>query len=286
MNRSLSFAQQRLWFLAQMRGSEAYHVVFGLRLKGELDLMALRRALDCMVSRHEALRATFVFVDEQPVQRIALAEQSRFLLIEHDLRQHSDMQVELDRLGALEAGASFDLELGPLIRGRLIRLSEDEHALLITMHHIVCDGWSMGVLINELSALYSAFLRGQADPLPALEIQYADYAVLQRQWIEGEVLHQQAEYWKATLAGAPALLALPADHPRPAQQDFAGAIVGLELDERLTAGLSGLGSSHGTTLLMTLLAGWAALLARLSAHHDTLIQPPVANRRQVHTQHP
>ena len=114
--------------------------------------------------------------------------------------------------------------------------SDDEHALLITMHHIVSDGWSMGVLINELSALYRAFLRGEADPLPELAIQYADYAVWQRNWIEGDILQQQAEYWKTTLAGAPALLELPADHPRPAQQDYAGAIAGLVLDEKLTQG--------------------------------------------------
>ena len=143
---------------------------------------------------------------------------------------------------------------GPLIRGRLIRLAEDEHALLITMHHIVSDGWSMGVLINELSALYGAFLRGEADPLPELEIQYADYAVWQRQWIEGEILQQQAAYWKTALAGAPALLELPADHPRPAQQDYAGAFAELVLDEQLTAGLKALSRRHGTTLFMTLLA--------------------------------
>ena len=133
----------------------------------------------------------------------------------------------------------FDLEQGPLIRGRLIRLAEEEHVLLITMHHIVSDGWSMGVLVNELSALYGAFLRGEADPLPELEMQYADYAVWQRQWIEGEILQRQAAYWKTALAGAPALLELPADHPRPAQQDYAGAFVGIGLDEQLTAGLEG-----------------------------------------------
>jgi acyl carrier protein len=224
----LSFAQQRLWFLAQMEGvSEAYHIPFGLRLKGALDSMALRLTLECILARHEALRTTFAFIDEQPVQRIATVEESHFLLIEHDLREHKDAQEELNRLVAQEAGASFDLEHGPLIRGRLIRLAEDEHALLITMHHIVSDGWSMGVLANELSALYGAFRNGEADPLPALEIQYADYAVWQRQWIEGEILQQQAAYWKTALAGAPALLELPADHPRPAQQEFAGAFAAL-----------------------------------------------------------
>jgi len=188
----LSFAQQRLWFLAQMEGfSEAYHIPFGLRLKGDLDPAALRRALDRIRSRHEALRTSFAFIDGEPVQRIAPEEDSHFLLIEHDLREWGNAQVELERLTALEAAASFDLEAGPLIRGRLIRLAEDEHALLITMHHIVSDGWSMGVLKNELSALYGAFLRGEEDPLPPQEIQYADYAVWQREWVEGEILQQR-----------------------------------------------------------------------------------------------
>ena len=142
--------------------------------------------------------------------------------------------------GELEAGASFDLEAGPLIRGRLIRLAEDEHVLLVTMHHIVSDGWSMGVLVRELNALYRAFLGGEADPLPELEIQYADYAVWQRQWIEGEILQQQAAYWKTTLAGAPALLELPTDHARPVRAGLCRSLCELVLDEQLTAGLKDL----------------------------------------------
>src|ERR1700728_3798001 len=275
----LSFAQQRLWFLAQMEGvSEAYHIPFGLRLKGDLDRAALRRALNRVVVGHEALRTTFVFVDEEPGQPIAAAEASGFLLVEHDLREHSDAEEELERLMELENGASFDLETGPLIRGRLIRLCEDEHVLLITMHHIVSDGWSMGVLGNELSVLYSAFRRGEEDPLPELEIQYADYAVWQREWIEGEILQEQAAYWKTALAGASALLELPTDHARPSQQSFAGAFAGLVLDKELTAGLKELSHRHGTTLYMTLLAAWAALLASLSGQQDVVIGTPTANR--------
>jgi len=275
----LSFAQQRLWFLAQMDGvSEAYHVPFGLRLKGELDRAALRRALDRIVARHEVLRTTLVSIDGEPAQQIAAIEDSSFHLIEHDLCRRGDAQPELDRLTELEAGASFDLEHCPLIRGRLIRLGGDEHALLVTMHHIVSDGWSIGVLVNELSALYGAFLRGEADPLPELEIQYADYAVWQRKWIEGDILRQQAAYWKTALAGAPALLELPADHPRPAQQDYAGAFAPLVLDEQLTAALRDLSRRHGVTLFMTLLAGWAVLLARLSGQQDVVVGTPTANR--------
>src|SRR5580765_706885 len=161
---------------------------------------------------------------------------ANFHLLEHDLRGHNDVKAELAALSELEAEASFDLEAGPLIRGRLIRLAEDEHVLLVTMHHIVSDGWSMGVLVRELNALYRAYGRGGADPLPELEIQYADYAVWQRQWIEGEILQQQAAYWKTTLAGAPALLALPMDRVRPAEQSYAGAALPVVLEEKLTSG--------------------------------------------------
>src|SRR6202034_2624957 len=237
-----------------------------------------RAALERIVARHEVLRTTFAFADDQPLQRIAAAEDSRFLLLEHGLRDCSDGEEELARLEAEECSMPFDLESGPLIRGRLVQMAEDEHALLIRMHHIVSDGWSMRVLVNELSALYAAFHNGEPDPLPALPIQYADYAVWQREWIEGEVLQQQAAYWKSALAGVPALLELPVDHPRPSQKDYAGAFAGLVLDEHLTAGLKDLSRRHGTTLFMTLLAGWSVLLSRLSGQQDVVVGTPTANR--------
>src|SRR5579864_6019784 len=277
----LSYAQQRLWFLAQMKGvSEAYHISFGVRLLGKLERQALGLALDRLVQRHEALRTTFQVVDGEAVQRIASVEESRFSLQEHDLRQAADAEVEVRQLIDEEAHASFDLEAGPLIRGRLIRQAEDEHTLLVTMHHIVSDGWSLGVLLNELSALYRAFARGESDPLPELSVQYPDYAVWQRNWMQGEVLREQGEYWKTTLAGAPTLLELPADHARPAEQEYTGAWSEVMLDEGLTAGLKELSKQHGATLYMTLLAGWAALLGRLSGQQDILVGTPVANRRQ------
>src|SRR5262249_45786375 len=170
---------------------------------------------------------------------------------------------------------------GPLIRGRLIRLAQDEHILLITMHHIVSDGWSMGILVQELGALYNAFLRGEPDPLPELPVQYPDYAVWQRRWLTGQILEAQQEYGKNTRAGPPGLLELPADHSRPARQDFAGAAVEFVLDETLSNGLKALSRRHGTTLFMTLLAGWAALLARLSGQEDLVIGAPIANRGRV-----
>jgi amino acid adenylation domain-containing protein len=280
----LSFAQQRLWFLAQMGASQAYHLFYGWRLKGQLDRAALRQALDRIVARHEALRTTFVAVEDEPRQRIAAAVDSCFRLLEHDLSEQTDSQEALDRLIKQEVGGGFDLAAGPLIRGRLIRLGQDEYALLINMHHIVSDGWSESILMKELTVLYAAFVRGEGDPLPELEVQYADYAVWQRQWMEGEVLRQQAEYWRQQLVGAPALLELPTDHARPAEQDYTGGWVRVELEEELTRGLKELSKQHGMTLYMTLLAGWSALLGRLSGQAEVVIGTPVANRGQIETE--
>ncbi|HEX8362163.1 MAG TPA: amino acid adenylation domain-containing protein, partial [Longimicrobium sp.] len=272
----LSFAQQRLWFLEQIGTGTAYHIPIRLRLTGTLDRVALVRALDRIVERHEALRTVFTLVDGEPVQR--LASEARFHLAAFDLAGRAEAEAELNRLVAEETNTPFDLEHGPLIRGRLVRLAADDHVLLVTMHHIVSDGWSMGVLTRELSALYGAFVRGEADPLPALPVQYADYAAWQRKWVDGEVLKQQADYWKTTLAGAPELLELPADRPRPARPDHVGAAVAVELDEKLTAALKALSQRNGTTLYMTMLAGWAAVLGRLSGQDDVVIGTPTANR--------
>jgi amino acid adenylation domain-containing protein len=278
----LSFAQERLWFLAQIEGgSKAYQNLHGLQLRGELDRAALRRALNQIVARHEPLRTVFALVDGKPLQRVAGERDSQFQLIEHDLRQCHRTTAELDRLIAEEASTPMDLQAGPLIRGRLIRHGNEEYVLLITIHHIVSDAWSFGVFSKELSALYRAYVRGEEGDLPELEIQYADYAVWQRKRMEDEVLGKQAEYWKKALAGAPEVLQLPADRTRPEQQSYSGAAARLVLDEELTAGLKGLSRKHRTTLYMTVLAGWAALLARLSGQDEVVIGTPVANRNRV-----
>jgi amino acid adenylation domain-containing protein len=277
----LSFAQQRLWFLGQFKGgSEAYHIAGGLRLAGDLDREALRRALDQIVARHETLRTTFSQVEGRPVQIIGPPESGCYLQ-EHDLRHTADGPAELNRLAILEAGQPFDFERGPLIRGRLVQLADDDHVLLLTMHHIVSDGWSMGILINELSELYRAYRLGESPELPDLPIQYADYAAWQRRWLNGIVLQRQAEYWKGILAGAPPLLELPSDRPRPAEQDYTGDILQIELEPDLTRDLKALSRKHGATLYMTLLAGWAALLARLSGQDEVVIGTPVANRMRL-----
>src|ERR1700729_480366 len=275
---SASFGQRRLWMLAQLDGaSRAYHLPLALRATGQLDRVALSRALDRIIARHEALRTTFTFVDGELLQSIG-PEDSGFLLVDHDLRKETDAAMQLDLLIRLEIDAAFDMAKGPLIRGRLIAISYEEHVLIITMHHIVSDGWSRAIFARELRTLYEAYHLGKEDPQPPLRVQYADYAAWERQWLVGDLLQLQGDYWERTLAGAPTLLDLPTDHPRPAEQDYRGAIVDLELDELLTARLKTLSRRHGATLFMTLLSAWGALLSRLSGQDDLVIGAPVANR--------
>jgi len=277
----LSFAQQRLWFLAQMAGgNSAYNIPMGLRLRGRLDSEALQRALVHIVARHETLRSRFLSIDDQAQVTIAPVDSGLLLQVE-DLRQDPQAEASVQALLAQEAATVFDLQHDPLIRGRLLRLADTHHVLLLTVHHIVADGWSMGVLTRELMALYQAFSHGQPDPLPPLALQYGDYAVWQRRWLSGEVLQRQSEYWQQTLDGAPALLTLPTDRPRPAQQDFAGSTVEVRLDERLSAGLKALSQRHGVTLFMTVMSAWSLLLSRLSGQTDVVIGSPVANRTRA-----
>ena len=281
----LSYAQQRLWFLAQMEeASLSYHLPVALRVRGELDRNALVRSLDRLVQRHEPLRTTFLQMNGEPKQRIVPPEQSRCPLRIKDLRASSASDEQIDDLSQEEASAPFDLECGPLIRACLLQLGELEHVLLITMHHIVSDGWSLGVMLKELSTLYGAFVRGEPDPLPELEVQYSDYAAWQRQSLPAERLKEQAEYWQRNLAGAAPLVELPMDRPRPAKQDYSGAAVDVLLDAKLTAGLKRLSRQHRATAYVALLAGWAALLSRLSGQQEIVIGTPIANRGRRETE--
>ncbi|EGH09040.1 non-ribosomal peptide synthetase SyfB, partial [Pseudomonas amygdali pv. morsprunorum str. M302280] len=271
----LSFAQQRLWFLAQLEGgSEAYNISLALSLRGDLDVNALTAALARIVERHETLRSRFIACEEGAEVVFAELPGSSLLHVE-DLRLCRETLAE--RVVS-EAAAPFDLTRGPLIRGSLLQLEDERHVLLLIVHHIVADGWSMGVLTRELLALYPALRHGEADPLPALAIQYADYAVWQQSWMSGERLQHQAAYWRQTLDGAPTLLTLPTDRPRPAQQDFAGASLAVRLDGQLTAGLRALAQRQGVTLYMTLMTAWGALLARLSGQAEVVIGSPIAGR--------
>ncbi|KMJ45032.1 hypothetical protein AB204_11230 [Xenorhabdus khoisanae] len=287
----LSFAQQRLWFLSQLdpAASLAYHLPVILRLRGQLDRHALVTSLDHLIARHESLRTRFVLVEGQPCQHIEPADIG-FALSCHDLRQ-SDPALHTDRITELidtEAQTPFDFTQGPLIRGQLLQLTDEEHVLLLTLHHIITDGWSIGILVQELGAFYRAALEGHKAPLPSLPIQYADYAVwqhdqlqdkqLQGSRLQGTPLTEQRDFWCDQLKGAPALLTLPADRPRPAVQTYIGGKVSFHLDATLLASLKGLGQRHNSTLFMTVLTAWGIVLARLSGQDDIVIGTPVANR--------
>ncbi|APT30181.1 linear gramicidin synthase subunit C [Methylobacterium phyllosphaerae] len=279
-----SFAQQRLWFLAQLDGvSATYHVPLALRLRGELDVPALQRSLDRILDRHEALRSLFSAPEGLP--RVELLPSGTGLpLARHDLYGAADAEVQLERLCAQEVQSPFDLARGPLIRGCLIRLGEADHVFVLTQHHIVSDGWSAAVLLRELGSLYAAFSQGRPDPLAPLALQYPDYAAWQRRWLSGERLEAQAGYWRRVLADAPVLLALPTDRPRPAQQSFAGGSLPVRIEASLSRALKDLSRQHGVTLFMTVLAAWAAVLARLSGQDDLVIGTPTANRGRTETE--
>ena len=276
---TLSSAQQRLWFLAQMEGGNAaYHMPLNLRLRGLLDVPALERSFNQLVARHAALRTTFIAVEGEGRQQVSPPAHSLRLAVT-DL-QGPDAQARLTRLIDEEGTRPFDLSRGPLMRVSLVRLAADDHVLLLTQHHIISDGWSMGVLTRELGQLYEAALQDRGDPLPSLPVQYVDYAVWQKQWLTGDVLEQQNRYWHETLTGAPVLLELPTDHKRPPVQDYLGGFVPLVFDEALTTRLKALGMQQGTTLFMNLLAGFSLLLSRLSGQDDVVIGVPSANRPQ------
>ncbi|WP_420714784.1 amino acid adenylation domain-containing protein, partial [Roseateles sp. SL47] len=279
----VSYAQQRLWFLDRLDAAAgaAYHMPVALRLSGALQRQALKATLDGLVRRHEILRTRFGSVDGQTVQWIDGPEVG-FQWQEVDLSGLEEPQrtQAVQSLSQEEQRAPFDLARGPLIRGQLLKLEEQAHILLLTQHHIISDGWSTGIMVREVSALYEAYSQGREDPLEPLTIQYADYAVWQRQWLQGEVLRQQTQYWKEQLGGAPALLELPTDRPRPAEQSYEGGQWSFEIPAQVSAGLQGLAQSQGATLFMTLLAGWAVLLSRLSGQKDIVVGTPVANRQR------
>ncbi|MDP8647586.1 amino acid adenylation domain-containing protein, partial [Serratia marcescens] len=237
----LSFAQQRLWFLTQLEGmSETYHIPLALRLHGRLDRQALQHSLDALYARHESLRSRFITREARPQVQILPA--NGLPLAFHDLRRHP---AQADTLCRQAATQPFDLTQGPLVRAALIRLADEEHLFLLTCHHIVSDGWSTGILLRELGALYGAFRRGDADPLPLPTLQYPDYAAWQRRYLTPERLAAQAQYWRETLSDAPALLTLPTDRPRPAVQSFSGGEVPIAIDAELTQALRQFSRQHG-----------------------------------------
>ncbi|HEU4560885.1 MAG TPA: amino acid adenylation domain-containing protein [Longimicrobium sp.] len=275
----LSFAQERLWFLDRLQpGSTVYNITVALRLRGSLDVRALERALGEIVRRHEALRTTFPEREGGPVQVVAPFGGLALPVEELPGLAEAEREAEARRWVAGEAARPFDLAAGPLFRAGLLRVDDDAHVLLLSMHHAVSDGWSMDVLFGELSVLYAAYRDGGDSPLPALPVQYADYAIWQREHFRGEALERQLAYWRERLAGAPALLELPTDHPRPAVQSFRGAQEPVELPAALLERLRALGHREGATLYMVVLAAFQVLLGRYAATDDVLVGSVAAGR--------
>ncbi|HKP51513.1 MAG TPA: amino acid adenylation domain-containing protein [Chloroflexia bacterium] len=276
---STSFAQQRLWLVDQLEpGNAFYNVPIATRLTGPLDVATLERSLAEVVRRHDDLRTTFSVVEGQPMQ--VVASMVKVPLQGVDLRHLPEeaREAEAKRITEEEARRPFDLVQGPLIRTILLRTGEEEHLLMLTMHHIVSDGWSMQIFYEELEALYNAFTEGKPSPLPELPVQYADYAVWQRNWLQGDVLQAQLDYWKKQLEGAPPLLELPTDRPRPPAQTFKGDHESIVLPTSLAQQLEALGRREGATLFMTLLAAFGTLLHRYTGQADIVIGSPIAGR--------
>ncbi len=287
---TVSFAQQRLWFLDQLEpGSPLYNIPAAVRLVGQLDVTALQHCLHELVRRHELLRTTFAAADGQPLQVItpvAALDDAPLPFLVNDLRTlpASQREAEARRLATEMAQQPFDLAHGPLLRAALLQLGEDEHVALFAMHHIVSDGWSMGVLICEIAALYAAAVAGRPSPLPPLSIQYADFAAWQRQWLQGAELERQLTYWKRQLGGQAGItppLPLPTDRPRPSIQSFRGMRQYFSLPKQLSEQLKALSQREGATLFMTLLAAFQTLLYRYSGQDDINIGTPIANRNRA-----
>lgn len=281
----LSFAQERLWFLDKLATSKhVYNMPAAVRLEGLLNLTALAQALSEIVARHEVLRTAFPVTDGRPVQVILPARPLSLPVTNLGHLSEEEREAEVKRLCAEEAQRPFDLAEGLLLRASLLRLGEAEHVLLLTMHHIVGDGWSIGIFVRELTALYAAFLNEQPSPLVPLPIQYADYVHWQREWLQGEVLTTQLAYWKQQLANAPPVLALSFDYPRPAIQTYNGASQPFTLTRSLTDALKTLSRQQDVTLFMTLLAAFQVLLHRYTGQTEIVIGSPIANRHHQETE--
>ncbi|WP_395607828.1 non-ribosomal peptide synthase/polyketide synthase [Pseudomonas sp. B22129] len=277
----LSYAQERQWFLWQLDPhSTAYHIPAALRLRGHLDTQALQQSFDRLICRHESLRTSFTQDGERTVQRIA---EPTGLTLTFESRPGADAAT-IQACVEHEIRQLFDLQHGPLLRVKLLKLAEDDHVLIITQHHIVSDGWSINVMIRELISLYASFSQQQANSLPELPIQYADYGVWQRQWMEAGERERQLAYWTAQLGGEQTVLELPADHARPSEQSYRGAQLDLALGSELNRALKQLAQQQGVTLFMLLLASFQTLLHRYSGQTDIRVGVPIANRNRMETE--
>ena len=277
----LSFAQARLWFLDQLeKGNPAYNIAFAVRLQGALDVTMLEQSLNEMVRRHEILRTTFSMMDGQPVQVITSCLRLSLPVEDYQNLLEVERESEVRHLMTQEARQPFDLTQAPLLRAKLLRLTQQEHIFILTLHHIIADEWSVEVFVREMAVLYKAFLKGSSSPLPELPIQYKDFTYWQRQWLQREVLDTQLSYWKQQLDGVPAILPLPTDYPRPAIQTYRGARQSLELPQTVADGLAVLSRQEGVTLFMVLLAAFQTLLYRYTGQEDVCVGSPIANRNR------
>ncbi|CAK0534177.1 syringomycin synthetase [Burkholderia pseudomallei] len=277
---ALSLAQQRLWFLTQLEGvSEAYHMSGAVRLDGPLNREVLQRALNRIVMRHEALRTCFAREEGEPIQ--VIQPHADLTVSYHDLREAEQSEQRAKDLSQAHASAPFDLSRDLPVRVLLLQLEDEAHVVQVVMHHIASDGWSVGVFLQELSALYGSFIAEQGDPLAPLPLQYADYAAWQRRWLASGQLEKQGAFWQTNLSGAPTLLELPTDRPRPPKQSHAGASVEVKLGAALSERVKRLSQRHGVTPYMTLLSSWAAALSRLSGQEEVVIGSPVAGRNRT-----
>jgi len=275
----LSSGQQRLWFLNQLvPGTPVHNIPAAIRLTAEPNVAYLERSLNEIVRRHESLRTTIAEVDGTPVQQVANEFERKIPVVDLSGLPPTQRRAEARRITTEEAHLPFDLARGPLLRAVLIRLGSQDHVLLLTMHHIISDGWSLGILLRELGILYAAFANGQASPLAPLPIQYADFALWQREWLQGADLNTQLSYWTRQLAGAPQIIELPTDKPRPSVQTFSGARERLSLPAALASELKAFSRREGGTLFMTLLAAFNVLLHRYTGQEDILVGSPIASR--------
>ncbi|BAY99585.1 amino acid adenylation domain protein [Tolypothrix tenuis PCC 7101] len=275
----LSFAQQRLWFLNQLEpDSPFYNISAALRLNGVLNIAALEQSFNAIIQRHEILRTTFNVLDGEAIQIIHPQQKLTIKLIDLTALPAEMRENEAQKLANQEAAQPFDLTTGPLVRSTLLRLSEAEHILLFTMHHIVSDGWSTDILVREVAILYESYFSGKPSVLPELPIQYANYAVWQRQWLQGEVLTTHLEYWKQQLGDNLPVLELPTDRSRPHVQSYRGAVQSFQLPQDVTVDLKNLSQQEGCTLFMTLLAAFKVLLYRYTGNGDIVVGSPIANR--------
>ncbi|MGB3656117.1 MAG: amino acid adenylation domain-containing protein [Rivularia sp. (in: cyanobacteria)] len=277
----LSAPQQRLWFLQQLEPESCVYNEFAcMQLKGTLNVTALEKSLNEIVKRHESLRTCFKTFDEQPVQVICPSLTINLPVVDLSALTQALQDVEIKRLTAEIVQKPFDLTSAPLLRVMLLQTSEQEYLLLFVIHHIICDGWSIQVLNQELAAIYAAFSTGKSSPLSPLPIQYADYSIWQQQWLEGEREKTQLSYWQQQLADSPSSLSLPTDYQRPPVQSFQGAAREFELSPQLSERLRFLSKQQGATLFMTLLAAFQVLLYRYTSQEDICIGSPIANRNQ------